>query len=50
MQFIRLCKNKVWAEIEIDKNGIEFETRWGKGIAFETVNDEVIHVSQRKDL
>ncbi|MEK7060883.1 MAG: chromate resistance protein ChrB domain-containing protein [Patescibacteria group bacterium] len=44
----KTMQNKVWAEIELEKNGREFETRWGKGIAFETVNDEVIHVSQKK--
>lgn len=44
----KTMQNKVWAEIELEKNGTEFETRWGKGIAFETVNDEVIHVAQKK--
>lgn len=44
----KTMQNKVWAEIEIEKNGIEFETKWGKAIAFETVNDEVIHVAQKK--
>ncbi|OGG06044.1 hypothetical protein A3D05_04035 [Candidatus Gottesmanbacteria bacterium RIFCSPHIGHO2_02_FULL_40_24] len=40
-------QNKVWAENEIDKKGIEFKTKWGKGIALETVNDEVIRIAQR---
>lgn len=40
-------KNKVWAESEIEK-ATKFETKWGKGIGFETVNDEVIHLSQKK--
>ncbi|MEK7577642.1 MAG: chromate resistance protein ChrB domain-containing protein [Patescibacteria group bacterium] len=44
----KTMQNKVWAEVEIEKNGIEFKTKWGKAIAFETVNDEVIHVSQKK--
>lgn len=44
----KTMQNKVWAEVEIEKNGIEFETKWGKAIAFETVNDEVIHVAQKK--
>lgn len=44
----KTMQNKVWAEVELEKNGIEFDTKWGKGIAFETVNDEVIHVAQKK--
>lgn len=41
-------QNKVWAEEEIKETGVEFETKWGKGIGFETVNDEVIRLAQRQ--
>jgi len=40
-------ENKAWAESEIKNRGIEFETRFGKGIAVETVNDTVIKLSQK---
>lgn len=43
----RLMKEKVWAEEIIDKEGIRFATPWGKGIAFETLNDAVLKVSQK---
>ncbi len=39
-------KNKVWAEGEL-KKGIIFETRFGAGIGIETLNDDVVHLSQR---
>lgn len=39
-------ENRIWAEREI-KQGKEFETRFGKGIAFETLNDTVIKLSQK---
>lgn len=41
-------QNKVWAEREIKSSGIEFETRFGKGIGVETVNDEVIRIAQKQ--
>lgn len=40
-------QNKVWAERELTERGVVFETRWGKSIGVETVNDEVIHVGQK---
>ncbi len=39
--------NKIWAEKEM-ANAVEFDTRWGRGVGFETVNDEVIHQSQKR--
>lgn len=39
-------KNKVWAQEEL-KKGIVFETRFGKGVGIETLNDDVVHLSQR---
>lgn len=41
-------QNKVWAEKEITEKGIEFKTKWGKGIGIETVNDEIVHLSQKQ--
>lgn len=43
----RAFQNKVWAEQELAEKGIEFKTKWGKGIGVETFNDDVIHLSQR---
>lgn len=40
-------QNKLWAEKEIKEKSIPFETRWGKAIAFETTNDEVVHLAQK---
>lgn len=40
-------ENKIWAEREIKENGVGFESKWGKGIAFETINDDVIKLSQK---
>lgn len=40
-------QNKLWAEKEIAEKGIPFETKWGKGLAVETTNDDVIHRAQK---
>ena len=40
-------KNRIWAEIEIKEKGIEFSTRYGKGIGFETINDSVVKLAQK---
>jgi|SRR5581483_8779034 len=55
VEFSMLCldallhnfENKIWAEHEINNNGVEFETSLGKGIGFETVNDSVLKVAQK---
>ncbi len=39
-------ENRIWAEREI-KKGMEFDTSFGLGIAFETLNDTVIKLSQK---
>jgi hypothetical protein len=39
-------ENKIWAEKEIKNNSKEFETRWGKGLALETINDSVVKLAQ----
>ena len=40
-------ENRIWAEKEIEENGQKFETRFGKGIGFETINDSVIKLAQK---
>lgn len=40
-------ENRIWAEKEIAENGQKFETRSGKGIGFETINDSVIKLAQK---
>ena len=40
-------ENRIWAEKEIKENGIEFKSRFGKSIAFETINDSVIKLAQK---
>jgi len=40
-------QNKVWAEKELKEKGVEFSSKWGKGIGVETTNDEVVHLAQK---
>ncbi len=40
-------ENRIWAEREIAANGQKFDTRFGKGIGFETINDSVIKLTQK---
>lgn len=40
-------ENRIWAEREIKNNGIKFQTKWGKGIGFKTINDDVVKLSQK---
>jgi hypothetical protein len=54
VEFISKCldailhdfENKIWAEDEIKEKGIEFETRWGKGLGLESINDSVVKLAQ----
>ncbi len=39
-------ENKIWAEKEIKEKGIEFKTRWGKGLGIESINDSVVKLAQ----
>lgn len=39
-------ENRIWAEKEIAK-GKKFQTQWGEGIAFETLNDTVLKLAQK---
>ena len=55
VEFISKCldavlhefENRMWAEKEIKENGIKFETRFGKGMGFETINDSVVKLAQK---
>lgn len=40
-------ENRMWAERDIKHNGTEFQTKWGKGIAFESINDDVLKLAQK---
>lgn len=40
-------ENRIWAEQEIAEKGIQFETRYGKAIGFETINDTVLKLAQK---
>jgi hypothetical protein len=40
-------ENRIWAEKEINEKGVVFETKWGKAIGFETVNDTVLKLAQK---
>ncbi|HEV2339804.1 MAG TPA: DHH family phosphoesterase [Patescibacteria group bacterium] len=40
-------ENRAWAEKEIKEKGIIFETRFGKAIAIETMNDTVLKLAQK---
>ncbi len=41
-------QNKVWAEAELKEKGLEFKTKWGKGLAIETINDEAVRLAQKQ--
>lgn len=43
---IHTFENRIWAEKEIEK-GIEFKTKYGKGMGFETLNDTVLKLAQK---
>ncbi len=40
-------ENRLWAEEEIKEKGIEFVTSFGKGLAVETQNDDVLKIAQK---
>jgi hypothetical protein len=39
-------ENKIWAEREIKDIGVEFKTKWGKGLGLESINDSVVKMAQ----
>ena len=55
VDFIKQCldatlhnfENRIWAEKEIKENGKEFKTKFGKGMAFESLNDTVLKLAQK---
>jgi len=40
-------ENRIWAEREIADKGVIFKSKYGKGIAFETINDTVLKLAQK---
>ncbi|HET9946787.1 MAG TPA: hypothetical protein VFQ63_01875 [Patescibacteria group bacterium] len=40
-------ENRAWAEKEISEKGKEFETRYGKALGIETMNDTVLKLAQK---
>ncbi len=40
-------ENRIWAEKEIAEKGVKFETRFGPGMGFETLNDTVLKLAQK---
>lgn len=40
-------ENRIWAEREIADKGVIFDLKHGRGIAFETINDSVLKLSQK---
>lgn len=43
---VQRFESRIWAEKEIAK-GLEFNTKWGKGLGLETINDSVIKLAQK---
>lgn len=39
-------ENRLWAEREIEK-AMRFDSKWGQGLAFETINDTVLKLAQK---
>lgn len=39
-------EKKIWAEREIKEKGVEFESKWGKALGIESINDEVLKLAQ----
>jgi len=54
VEFISLCldamvhdlENLIWAEKEIKEKAVYFDTKWGKGLGIETINDTVVKLGQ----
>lgn len=54
VEFIMVCldsvlhnlEKKIWAEREIKEKGIDFESKWGKALGIESINDEVLKFAQ----
>lgn len=44
---IHTFENRIWAEKEIREKGVEFKTKFGKAMGFETLNDTVLKLAQK---
>jgi len=44
---VHAFENRIWAEEEIAQKGVEFDTKWGKGLGIETLNDETLKLAQK---
>jgi hypothetical protein len=44
---VHTFENRIWAEKEIKEKGVEFNTKYGKGMGFETINDTVLKLAQK---
>ena len=44
----KVMQERVWAEEVLEREGTEFVSNWGKAIAFETINDTVLKLAQKK--
>ncbi len=45
---VHTFENRIWAEKEIKEKGIEFKTKYGKAMGFETLNDTVLKLAQKQ--
>lgn len=45
---VHTFENRIWAEKEIKEKGVEFKTKYGKAMGFETLNDTVLKLAQKK--
>lgn len=45
--FVAEFENRIWAEKEIEEKGVKFQTRFGPGMGFETLNDTVLKLAQK---
>lgn len=43
----KLFQERLWAEEILDTAGVRFDSKWGKAIAFETLNDAVLKLAQK---
>jgi hypothetical protein len=44
---VHTFENRIWAEKEISEKGVAFETKYGKAMGFETLNDTVLKLAQK---
>jgi hypothetical protein len=44
---LHVFENRIWAENEVKEKGVEFETKWGKGLGIESINDQVLEYGQK---